>query len=126
MKDSRRIVIFGNSIYMLAIESGLSAMAEGEVVRVDPYLPNIIESIRVLDPYVVIIERNGKNTELVLENLYHSTPLIVLDEARRSILVLANGHVPKAEISDLTNVIEKINQQQVVFSGENITESGER
>ena len=110
MKDSRRIVICGTSIYMLAIESGLSTMAEVDVVRIDPYLPNAVERINELEPHVVIIEQNGKKNELVLDNLCQNIPLIVLDEAGRSIMVLAREHVPKAEISELTYVIEKINR----------------
>lgn len=123
VKDSRRIVICGVSIYMLAIESALSAMTEGDVVRIDPYLPNTVERISSLEPHAVIIELDGKNNELVLENLAQSIPLIVLDEARCSIKVLAGEHVPIAEISELTDVIEKIIQPQDVHLGENITQS---
>lgn len=122
VKDSRRIVICGASIYMLAIESGLSAMVEGDVVRIDPYLPNTVERISSLEPRAIIIELDGKNNELVLEDLAQSIPLIVLDEARCSIKVLAREHVPIAEISELTDVIEKIIQQQDVLLGENITQ----
>ncbi len=95
---------------MLAIESGLSTMAEVDVVRIDPYLPNAVERICVLEPHVVIIELDGKNNKLALENLCQNIPLLVLDEARRSIMVLAREHVPKAGISELTYVIEKINR----------------
>ena len=123
MKDSRRIVVCGASIYMLAIESGLSAMAEGDVVRINPYLPNIVERINVLEPHVVIVELNGKNSELVLENLNQNIPLIVLDEAGRSFMVLAKEHDPKAEISKLAYVIEKFIWQQDVLSGENIIQA---
>ena len=111
---------------MLAIESGLSAMAEGDVVRIDPYLPNTVERISVLEPRAVIIEMNGKNNELVLENLDQNIPLIVLDEARRSIKVLARENVPIAEISELTDVIENIIQQQDVLLEENIIQPEER
>ena len=111
---------------MLAIESGLSAMAEGDVVRIDPYLPNPVERISVLEPQAVIIELNEKTNEPALEILCQSIPLIVLDEARRSIMVLTREHVPKAEISELTSVIEKINRQQDVLSGENLTQPEER
>ncbi len=120
MKNSRRIVICGASIYMLAIESGLSAMAEGDVVRINPNLPNPLERISLLEPHVVIIEPNGKNNELALEILCQSIPLIVLDEARRSIMTLGREHVTNAEISELTYVIENINRQQDVLSQENI------
>ena len=126
MKDSRRIVICGASIYMLAIESGLSAMVEGDVVRIDPYLPNIVESINLLKPCAVIIELDEKNNELVLENLAQSIHLIVLDEAQRSIKVLAKENIPIAEISELTYVIENIIQQQDVLAEENIIQPEER
>jgi len=126
VKDSRRIVICGASIYMLAIESGLSAMVEGDVVRIDPYLPNIVESINLLKPCAVIIELDEKNNELVLENLAQSIHLIVLDEAQRSIKVLAKENIPIAEISELTYVIENIIQQQDVLAEENIIQPEER
>jgi hypothetical protein len=112
MEDSRRIVICGNSIYMLAIESGIAAISEGDVVRIDPGLPNTIERISVLDPHVVIIEQDRKNNQLALEVLSKSIPLIVLDESRRS-MILVRELAPKAEIGELTCVIEKINHQQV-------------
>jgi hypothetical protein len=126
MKESLRIVICGASIYMLAIESGLSAMAELDVVRINPYLPNTVERISALEPHAVIIELKGKNSPLALEILCQNIPLIVLDEARRSIMVLAREHVPKTEIGELTYyVIEKINQRQDVLSEEHIAQSGE-
>ena len=126
MTDSRRIVICGDSIYLLAIESGLSSKTEGEVVRIDPYLPNIVESINLLKPRAVIIELDEKNNELLLENLAQSIHLIVLDEAQCSIKVLAKENVPIAEISELTSVIENIIQQRDVLAEENIIQHEER
>ncbi len=103
---------------MLAIESGLSGIAEVDVVRISPYLPNTQEGIKVQEPHVVIIERTWKNNELALKILGQSIPLIVLDEARRSIMVLTRVDVPKAEIGELTYVIERINRQQDALSHE--------
>ena len=120
MNDSRRIVICGASIYMLAIESGLSEMAVGDVVCVDPHLPNTVERICLLEPHAVIMERNGKSNQLALEILCQSIPLIVLDEAQRSITVLVTEHLPKAEISELNYVIDKINQKQFERRMENV------
>jgi hypothetical protein len=111
---------------MLAIESGLSSLAEMDVVRINPYLPNTAERISLLEPHVVMIELNGKNNALALEILCQSIPLIVLDEARRSIIVLGTGHAPKVEINRLTNVIEEITQQQDVISGEHSTQPEEQ
>jgi hypothetical protein len=99
---------------MLAIENGLTAMSEGEVVRINPYLPNTLEHINVLEPKVVIVERNRKNNQLVLELLQQDFPLIVLDEAQCAITVLGRERISKSEISELTCVIEKIIRQQDV------------
>ena len=108
---------------MLAIESGLSGMAEVDVVRINPYLPNTLERIKVLEPHVVIIERTWKNNELALEILGQSIPVIILDEVRRSIMVLTKEDVPKTEISELTHVIERINRQQDALSSETLAET---
>jgi hypothetical protein len=122
MKNSRRIVICGDSIYSLAIESGLSLLTERDVVRIDPNLPRTEERISILDPHVVIFELNDINNEIVLEKLCRSYPVLILDEDQCSILVLAREHVLKVEINELTAVIEKINQQQDVLWGENVTQ----
>jgi hypothetical protein len=97
---------------MLAIESGLSAMTEAEVVRINPDLPDTVDRILTLDPHLVIIELNGANREQVLENLSQSIPLIVLDETGGSFMVLAGDHNPKTEISELAYVVERIIWQQ--------------
>jgi hypothetical protein len=100
---------------MLAIESGLSALTEEDVVRINPNLPNSAERISLIDPHVVIIELNGKNNEQVLENLSQSIPLIVLDEARRTFMVLPGKLVPKNEINELAYVVEKIIRHKISY-----------
>ncbi len=126
MKDSHRTVICGDSIYMLAIESALSGITDGDVERLSPYLPNTLERIKALEPLVVIIERTGKTSELALEILAQSIPLIILDESRRTIMVLNREEVQKDEISELTDVIERINRQQDAHAGENFSEPDEQ
>jgi hypothetical protein len=108
-------VICGASIYLLAIESGLSAIAEWDVVRINPDLPKAVERISVLEPHVTIIDMHSKNDELALDILCKGIPLIVLDEAQRSIKVLTMDDVPKAEIIELACTIEKIDQQQDIL-----------
>ncbi len=105
---------------MMAIESGLSALEEADVVRIDPDFPDTVERISLLEPHMVIMERNEKHNELTLEMMCQSIHLIVLDEAQRSITVLAGEHPPKAEISELTYVIEKINQKQFERRSKNV------
>lgn len=98
---------------MLAIESGLTAMTEWDVMRINLDIPDIVERISQLNPFMVIVERNRTNNDLVLEIMGHSIPLIVLDEARSSITVQAGEHPPTAEISELARVIEEIYRKQV-------------
>ena len=112
MINSCRIVIFGNSIYMLAIESALSLLTHGKIVRINPYLSDAVERISLLEPHVVIMEQNGKNKNLILEIQQRGIPLIALDEAQHSVRVLAGEFPPIAEISELTSIIRNINQEQ--------------
>lgn len=119
MKDSRRIVLCGASIYMLAIESGLSRKEELDVVRIDRFLSSTVERINELEPKVVIMEQDGDHGVLALDILLENIPLIVLDEARRSIMVLNRMHVPRAGIKELTSVIEEIILQPEVSFDEN-------
>lgn len=123
MSKARRIVICGDSIYILAIESGLSKMAEGEIVRINPSLPDILERIRLLAPHMVILEQNGKYHELALEIQSQGIPLVALDEAQGSIKVLAEEHPQNAGISELSNLIEMINQKQIERRSENVKQS---
>ena len=120
MKDLHRVVICGASLYILAIESGLSMLEMGDVVSIDPILPDTVERIRLLQPDVVIIERNGKSNQFALEILFQNIPLLVLDEAQRSITVLVRENIPITEISELTNVIENINRRQFERRFENV------
>lgn len=104
---------------MLAIESGLSKMEGLDVVRIDHHRHSSVERINELEPNVVIIERNGDHGVLALDLLWENIPLIVLDEARRSIMVLNRMHMPRAGIKELTSVIEEIILQPEVPLGEN-------
>jgi hypothetical protein len=113
MNDSPRTVICGASIYMLAIETGLSKMAEGDIVRINPYQPDIVKRISQLEPHVVIMEWNEENSALAREITAQCIPLIALDEARHSISILPGEHQPTTEINKLTSVIEKINREQL-------------
>lgn len=125
MKDPRRTVICGDSIYMLAIESGLSAVTGGDVIRIHPNLPNITDRIKALEPRAVIIERTGKNSQIAMNLLEQGIPVVVLDEAQRSVLVLSNDESPKTRIHQLTSIIERINQQHEFDSGEKLSRPDE-
>jgi hypothetical protein len=93
---------------MLAIESGLSSQVDVNILRVNPLLPEIIDHITLVKPRVVIMEQSGTCSQLALEILRESIPLIVLDEAGRSIMVLTREYTPRAGIGELTGLIEEI------------------
>jgi hypothetical protein len=99
---------------MLAIETSLAAMVSGNVVRINPNFPNTVERINGLEPHVVIVEQKGSSHDLELENLNKGIPLIILDEAQRSIRVLTRERATHVEIGELTSLIAKINQQQTI------------
>ena len=59
MDRVQRVVICGQSIFLLAIEAGLAALPEVEVSRFDSRLPAVADRIAALEPDVVVVERNS-------------------------------------------------------------------
>ncbi len=121
MNHPQRIVICGTSIFVSAIESGLDAMAIGEVLGFNPHLPKALTRITALQPNVVIMERAADNDVLAQAFLYQGFPIIILDEAHRKITALSGPLYPAVEVveagmGELTQVIKKITAaNQVTF-----------
>jgi uncharacterized protein YqgV (UPF0045/DUF77 family) len=100
---------------MLAIESGLSMMGIEPVVRIDPHLNNPLKLICLMDPHVVIIERNGGAEQLVRGILEQHIPVIHLDEAQSSMTVMTQDLAPQIAISKLVSLIEEIIEEKIHF-----------
>ena len=116
MKQPRRIVICGTSIYMMAIETGLRTKAELEVLRVNPHLPNAAERIAALKPDAFVVERDDHSSRLVMALLGQGFPLMFLDPLERKITILVGHQVLDGEIDDPSTMIEKISRRRYVLA----------
>jgi len=136
MNGSQRIVVCGASIFVAAIESGLGAMALGEVLGFNPHLPDALPRIAALEPHVVIMEagQTGEKDDLAQTLVCLGFPVILLDEARRKIICMSGKCAPDTEIvetgmSRLTHVIKKISagdpSPKDLDLGTNVRPSGE-
>lgn len=116
MKDTHRIVICGVSIYILAIEAGLSALTKNETIRIDPCSKDSAEEVKLIKPDVVIVEKNSSHSEIMMEILLQDIPVIMLDVSQQSVTVLTKDPEPKEEIYQLSSIIEGIVREPKPFS----------
>jgi hypothetical protein len=97
-----RIVICGQSVFVMAIEAGLAALPDVEVIRLHAYLPTLIERINALQPDMVVIEHDQNRSDLALALLSRGLPLIVLDGEQTQGLLITGRTFP---VSDLTALV---------------------
>jgi len=73
------IVICGQSIFLLALESALLEVSSSKVTRLHSHLPSVIEHITALHPLVVFIERADEQKDLAWTLLSQEIPLVEID-----------------------------------------------
>jgi ABC-type Fe3+-hydroxamate transport system substrate-binding protein len=108
MERMQHVVICGQSIFLLAIEAGLAALPEVEVVRVDSHLPGVVDRIAALEPDVVVVERAGGEAELALELLGRGLPVMEIDAAEGTLTILHGHRVPARGAEDLAHAVSSI------------------
>lgn len=97
-----RIVICGQSVFIMAIEARLAALPAVEVTRFHAYLPTLLERISLLQPDVVVIEHSQSRSDLALALLSRGLPLVVLnDEQTQALLVTGQSFL----VSDLAELV---------------------
>lgn len=97
-----RVVICGQSIFVLAIEASLAALPGVEVIRLHAHLPALLERITMLQPDVVVIEQNQSRGELTLALLGIGLPVIALNNDQMQGTLITGHPFP---VSDLTKLI---------------------
>ena len=112
MEHMQRVVICGQSIFMLAIEAGLAGLPEVDVVRFNSFLPAVVDRIAALEPDVVLVERDSGDAVLLLALLERGFPLIKLDEAQGVLCVLNRHRVSVQGVEDLAHAIQQISASQ--------------
>ena len=105
MTPTLRVVIYGQSIFLMAIEVGLANQPELEVIRLHGCPPEAAENIVALNPHLVVVEQNNSDTELILNLLRGGLTLVELNEKGQGML-LSRRNVPISGPADLTRLIE--------------------
>lgn len=108
MERIQRMVICGQSIFILAIEAVLAALPEVEVIRVDSCLPAVADRIAGLEPDVVIVERDSGDAGPLSALLERGFPLIELDQTQGVLSVLNRRRVSVQGVEDLAQAFKRI------------------
>ena len=108
MNHLQRIVICGTSIFSMAVEAGLAALPDIDVVRLDPHLPGGGDRVAALKPDAVIVERDGVSAGLALDLLGRGFPVIELDTAEGMLTILNRHQIRVSGMDELVRVIEQV------------------
>jgi len=109
MADIRKVVLYGNSVFMAGVEAGLKSRDEIEVIHIDASLPNAVQELDVLNPAVVIFDLSSPPTlrlglPFIREHLGLS--FIGLDVTSNTVLVLSCQQYTALTVDDLAQVIQ--------------------
>ena len=109
MADIRKVVLYGNSVFMAGVEAGLKSRDEIEVIHIDASLPSAAQELDALNPAVVIFDLSSPPTlkfglPFIREHL--GLPLIGLDVTSNTVLVLSCQQYTALTVDDLAQVIQ--------------------
>ena len=109
MADIRKVVLYGNSVFMAGVEAGLKSRDEIEVIHIDASLPNAAQELDVLNPAVVIFDLSSPpplrlGLPFIREHL--GLPFIGLDVTSNTVLVLSCQQYTALTVDDLARVIQ--------------------
>ncbi len=109
MRPPYRIIICGESIFLMSIEAGLAALPEVEVERVTLYLPDLVEQVMDKQPDLIVIEENGSNGDLALALLSRGLSIVKIHPNSSQVTLLTGRRYPITELQDMVHLIEQIN-----------------
>jgi len=112
MDHVQRVVICGESIFLMAIEAGMAALLGVEVARFDPYLPDVAARIKSMAPDVVILEQGGDVGGLARELLSHGLLLVELNANQSTVTLLTGHEVTVSGAADLIELVKRIKTGQ--------------
>ncbi len=105
--NKQRIIICGKSIFLSAIEAGLAALPELEVIHFHPHLPGAMKRIADLEPDMIVVEQNNTHSDLILALLNQNLSLVELDEAGQGTF-LTGRKLPISDAEDMAHFLEQI------------------
>jgi DNA-binding NarL/FixJ family response regulator len=104
----RKVVLYGNSLFLAGVEASLTDRTGLEVSRLEANLPDALERLDALGPDVVILDMAESNAEFALKILkeHPGLPLIGLDLSKNNQVLVLSGQKREAFTAhDLTTVI---------------------
>jgi len=106
--EPRKVVLYGNSLFLAGVEASLTDRTGLEVSRLEANLPDVQERLNALGPDVVILDMAESNAEFALTILreHPGLPLIGLDLSKNNQVLVLSGQEREAFTAhDLTAVI---------------------
>ena len=103
-----RVIICGNSIFLMAIEAGLASSPNMKVIRLDPGRPDVVNRIAHLNPDAVVLDQNDASGELVLALLNSGVSLIQLNLQANQATLFSRDELPISSADDMARLIEQI------------------
>ena len=110
MSDTKRVIIYGDSIFLSGIAESLRADSGLKVVEIHPQGGKI--NLETSEPDVVVVDasRTSQDQLAVLMALFRSKPglpFISLDADDKQLTVLSSLQYPAVSLPDLTQVIKR-------------------
>jgi hypothetical protein len=120
MAEMRKVVFYGNSLFMAGVEASLKNQDGLEVIHIDASLPGAEQQLDTLHPAAVVFDLASPpitrfGFPFVKE--HPGVPLIGLDVTSNTVLVLSCRPFPALTVDDLARVI-----QERVAESRNVTE----
>ena len=101
MPSRSRLVICGQSIFVMAIEARLAECPAIEVIRLNLYMPDLLRRIITWQPDVVVLEYKQSHDDLALALLGHNLDLIVLNAQQDRGLLLTGQPFSMSDLPQL-------------------------
>ena len=107
MPSRSRLVICGQSVFVMAIEARLAEFPAIEIIRLNIYLPDLIRRIITWQPDVVVLEGKPDHGDLALALLGHNLNLIVLNARQDQGLWLIGQPFSMSDLPQLIGAHQK-------------------
>lgn len=109
MEEQHLVVLFGDSLFMDAVEASLEDSPELGVIRIHATVANIGERLESLCPDLVILDMSAPHSQLILPFLQDQpdVPLLCLDVTCSTVLALSRQQYTTRTASELLQVIRR-------------------
>jgi hypothetical protein len=108
MMEQRRVVLFGDSLLIDTVETGLEGREEVDVVRICPPVADVKQSLDILRPELFIFDWNVPYWQCVGPYIRErpDIPYLFLDVTRGEVVALSSQKYPILTADDLVQLIQ--------------------